>query len=609
MSDFVILYKNRKIQSLNTPSSLSNEENILLKRYQTRNLDILYLDKKALKTNILDKEKEFIIFFKGFISNILDIKKSYCLQSDNEINVIKTLYKKYGKDFIKFLKGFFSIVIYDQKTDDILIYSDHLCSKPIYYSKYNQAAIFTSNPFFIIDQPFENKNVNKDRLRYYFTTLTGSPGTTFFRNIKKTLPRSFLNYKNNNFYFYEYFKFNYKERSSLKKNQQIEKFKYLFKKSVEQSSEGYHEIGTALSGGLDSSSITSVAASLEKKIFPQTIILNGLSEKETKLSYEANYAKDVVNMHNLQPNFMHISNTGPVSHIDEMQRLFFEPIAGMNSYIHNIIFKNLQRQKISCFLDGYDGDTTVSHGYEKFNYLGKRLRLKKLINELKSAHSLQGVEKFDLLYFIKNYAIKSQIPHNILWIRQKYFLKNHPLITRSKILKKEFRLSYYELLEHFNGKFLKAESNYSKNHYRDITNNAIPMGLEKINSIAEKYNINIRFPFFDRDLMNFCLSLPIDLKLHNGVPRYILRESMKNYIPNTVYSRYTKSNLEPLAKKEILNIKDNELIKFAEESTIVDIDNLKAFVLSSKEENIFLIWMIYSYGKWQENIKKRYKNV
>ena len=66
---------------------------------------------------------------------------------------------------------------------------------------------------------------------------------------------------------------------------------------------------------------------------------------------------------------------------------------------------------------------------------------------------------------------------------------------------------------------------------------------EESNKAAAAYNIECRHPFYDRRLVEFCLALPPEQKIHHGWPRWILRNAMKNFLPEEIRWRMGKSNL------------------------------------------------------------------
>ena len=160
--------------------------------------------------------------------------------------------------------------------------------------------------------------------------------------------------------------------------------------------------------------------------------------------------------------------------------------------------------------------------------------------------------------------------------------------------------SFNEIMNNYNG--LPIANLYTKNsqyaHYTDITNPTIEMSLNLINHSANMYGIDIKFPFMDRKLIEFCLSIPSSQKLKNGVSRSILRRSLKNIIPTSIYNRHTKSDLSPFSRNEICNLDDRKVLETAEKIDFLDTKYIKNNLLPNKAENMMEIYQIIIFDAW-----------
>ena len=117
-------------------------------------------------------------------------------------------------------------------------------------------------------------------------------------------------------------------------------------------------------------------------------------------------------------------------------------------------------------------------------------------------------------------------------------------------------------------------------------------------------------PFFDRRLMEFCLSVPVSLKFKNGVNRYIFREAMQKIIPEKIRLRSSKSDLSPPLLKEIISIGKDKLIdiilnKNSPLTGLIDKEELEKFIKNTINNNsyknaYFLIFQLVSLSRWME---------
>ena len=231
--------------------------------------------------------------------------------------------------------------------------------------------------------------------------------------------------------------------------------------------------------------------------------------------------------------------------------------------------------ELHILFDGFDGDTTVSHGYEHLFELGRRFKLFELFKEYSDIHKLYGVKKVSYINAFKQYVLKSYIPNKVFWLKNKY--KSSPMVPLEwyKKLNAEFidPPNFKEVYKNYNG--LPIPNLYSKNsqyaHYLDVINPTIQMSLNLINHSASKHGIDIKFPFMDRSLIEFCLSIPSSQKLKNGVSRSILRRSMKNIIPDSIYNRHDKSDLSPFSRTEICNLSDKRIMNSVSNLSLIHI--------------------------------------
>ena len=131
-----------------------------------------------------------------------------------------------------------------------------------------------------------------------------------------------------------------------------------------------------------------------------------------------------------------------------------------------------------------------------------------------------------------------------------------------------------------------------------MINPTIEMSLNLINHSASSHGLDIKFPFMDRRLIEFCLSIPSSQKLKNGVSRSILRRSLKNIIPDSIYNRHSKSDLSPFSRIEICNLSDERIMKSVLNIPFLDAKYIKNTLLKNKSENMMDIYQIIIFDGW-----------
>ena len=591
------LLKDTKTKNLLLKSKyINNQKSFITLNFSNNNLD-----------SDIDvcKASGVIVNFIGDITNRLELIKLLNLRRDvRNSNLINHAYKKWGDSFPIRIYGFFSIIIYKSREKKLVIVNDHLGSKPIYYYKSADTFLISSKIKTILNL-IETKQANNSRIRDYFIFFNGKPGETFFSDVLRLEPGSQIIYQNNKVTKKKYFDYDLTKKIAYKNDREYEEnFSELFFNTISALSHSLDgaKIGSSLSGGLDSSSITCSLKYLNKNVIPQSVLFEGLDGHDSRITNERSYVDDISKKYDLNINHIPLKNNGCISEYPKAIKYNDEPPSLINGYIHSAIFENLNNNNINILFDGYDGDTAVSHGYEHLFELGRKFRLIKLLKEYSDIHKLQGIHNPKKFNAIKQYCVKSYIPKKIFWLKDKYLsgsmvpLRWYERLDKNLISPPE----YNEIFDNYNG--LPIPNLYSKNsqyaHYLDVINPTIEMSLNLINHSACEYGIDIKFPFMDRKIIEFCLSIPSNQKLRNGVSRSILRRSMKNILPDSIINRHDKSDLSPFSRKQICNLSDNKILNSAQNIGFLDVNSIKHNLLSNKSENLMEIYQIIIFDAW-----------
>ena len=152
-------------------------------------------------------------------------------------------------------------------------------------------------------------------------------------------------------------------------------------------------------------------------------------------------------------------------------------------------------------------------------------------------------------------------------------------------------------------KYQSSIKNYSKFHLNTMNTNIWEHVFETQDFDYGREGMEVRYPFMDKRLIDFCLRIPNSQKLYNGINRYILRNAMKDVIPSTIYRRYSKSILSPYYdysfNKNFSNMKNSILKNDSILNDILDKNYVKSLELSSINLNESIIFQhIYILTKW-----------
>ena len=569
---------------------ISHEE--ILVKYPTEQDDIhVYSDENRI--TIID----------GFFFNLNDIKHEKFINSPNLAKSISQFDENELEKLLIDVDGFFNVIRVCIKTKKVVAFSDHVGSRSLYFN-YNKECVYISDDIQNNLNFSGLKMLNKEKLLDYFTFMSDQGSSTFFKGINQIGPREKINFSNSSYERKTYFDFLLELNSnSLDENATL--LRDIFLNSVSNCAEqGQGNLYSAVSGGLDSSSITSTLATLGIKDFTaKTAIFHDIKNNDhvSDKSFELNYALEVIKKYNIKHEKVMILNNGCITSLEDSLKIFPEPKNLVNGYIHNSIFKTLANSK-ATYLDGYAGDSVINHGYSLFLQYARQYKFLEIIREDKLLHLNKGAPYSLKRTFLK-YILPSFLPQRFLWQLDSWKGDKNIFKKFEKRINKEYRSS--NLLNRIINKYgiypNSFETTPEQWHLMNISSDEITSSIRDARHLAKNYGINILFPFLSKSLIQFSLSIPVSQKLKKGVDRYVFRESMRNILPSKIYKRHTKSDLSHYSQSEMSNVKftdiKNILIKHT--GNFFDIDYLET-ELFDKRNNFTETYQIYEFAKWVE---------
>lgn len=476
---------------------------------------------------------------------------------------ILNAYKKWGEKCLDKLLGDFSFAIWDPTNKKLFCARDHMGVKPFYYHLNEEGFFFATEIKALFSLENINFEINEIRVADYLIPMLEDKEITFYIGIKRLIPAHLINISINTCKLERYWSLNSKNVLSLRSDKEYSsEFLKIFKDAVNCRLRSAFPVGSHLSGGLDSSSITCMACQLSTKTSDHKLETFSYTFESVPQCDETYFIQKVLDQYDLNSHFVKGDTLNPLSdykkifwHVDGA---FYAP----NLFYRWATYPQVYRKGVRILLDGIDGDITVSHGELILSDLASEMKLRKLFKEIRL--NSERLEVNPLTFFF-NQVIVPKIPRNLKKLIIKLFgLMNYKsgLTEFGHGLKKEF-IQTNNLLKRFDifhQKPLNKANNHRNYHHYRLNSGIIPFVLELVDSIAAASSIEVRYPFFDKRLIEFCLSLPPDQKLDDGWDRIILRRSMETILPDEIQWRKQKTNLSPnfarnflLFEKELLD--------------------------------------------------------
>ncbi|MDP1552598.1 MAG: asparagine synthase-related protein, partial [Methanobacteriaceae archaeon] len=275
-------------------------------------------------------------------------------------------------------------------------------------------------------------------------------------------------------------------------------------------------------------------------------------------------------------------------------------------------------KNIRIHLSGNGGDFIVSNGSGYYIELLYNLKFKKLFKEIQSSNNSIFNEFLTKVIF-PLIPEKIKILLNPIWYKfQNKFSKESLILFAEPLnfINKEFenKTKNKVNMTYNTWQPKKKSLEAKKTHYNAIFKIPEQETFEMINKMDSHFNLESRFPYFDIRLIEFCYSIPTEMKLRSGWNRYIQRASMKNILPNEIQWRVGKGtfihylNLNIKSKKtevEKLVCSSNKEI-----ANYIDLKSIKLVYEKYQQNDIiayihtYQIWKALIFEKWIKYLNK-----
>lgn len=550
-----------------------------------RRLSIIDLSETG-KQPLFSPTKNECIVLNGEIYGYLDLKKKYSnyrYQGTSDTEVILAMYQQKGNNLLGELPGMFAFAIWNEEKQELFCARDRFGEKPFYYAIGNNGEfIFASEIKAILASGLIKPIVNKDALNHFLQYGYVSAQQSIYTNIQTLSPAHFLIFKNGDIKIERYYSIP-KNDLKISLSDAKEEFSHLLKNAVQKQLIADVEVGSFLSGGLDSSTIVAMVNEFKER---QTTISFGYSGEDSELKF----AEEIAKKYNTNHIEIHENRGDIEADLKNISPYFDEPLADM-SYTPQFKICQAAARHLKVVLSGDVGDELFG-GYHFYT----------IEQQLKNHFSYNNIfVKFGLKQFGRfretSYITNENIAH-------KNILDFHQNKVRNYFTKEE-------------RKSLGLSSNYQQNYSFNIDENSLNdlmrIDLEKYvpgnmlvkaDRMAMANSLEVRTPFLDKDFAEFCIQLPENLKIDSQNDKIILRESMQNYWTDSIKNRKKQgfgSSVEKWFEEDNLMNLSNDLLKNSSHK-IFDFIDFKAsqkFLNKDKKH-----WNLLQLALWAENYKK-----
>ncbi len=506
--------------------------------------------------------KNYVIVFNGEIYNYLELRDEllrdgYTFKTNGDTEVLLNSYIKWGKNCVNYFNGDWAFAIYDIKNNELFCSRDRFGVKPFNYAVVNGQFIFSSEIKSIINYFPELRIPNYNVIANYCRNSIGAQiKETWFKDVFRLMPSNNLLISNGQIYINQYWSYPTNVNKKISFQEAIDKYYEKFSNAVELRLRSDVPIATALSSGLDSSSIVATINRIglnqttytaffeptkykddEKQIYKKLIDID-------EASIVKKYSKEI----NLNSNFIQTDQNDFVKILKE--KCWF--LESGNSSPSIVPLSNIYKEassKIKVMLEGQGADELLA-GYVP------NLIITLMLDEFRKGQIIKVYKVFT--NFCHIYSLKYAI---MLYFRLKSFkifetffnkLSGRESVFEQKLLKykhiKDYPANKYRFDDSINKALVKSHSGGLVNllHYGD--------------AISLSSSVEARLPFLDINLVEFVFSLPGEYKISGGLGKVIHRKAFNSILPSYISNQKLKYGFNtPIANQ--FSGMDHEAVK------------------------------------------------
>ncbi|RYC51420.1 asparagine synthase (glutamine-hydrolyzing) [Flagellimonas olearia] len=549
-------------------------------------LSILDLDPRS---NQPMAEDHLEIVFNGEIYNYKDLKADlakigYNFNTESDTEVLLLGYKEWGKDILSRINGMFAFSIYDSLNNTIFSARDRLGVKPFYYYwKEGNLEICSQ-----IRPLLESKKISDEAISIFLDCMFIPSPYTIAEDVFKLPPGNYMevNLNTGDLKVSEYWNLKDVAIRKIDYDQAKKELHELLKDAVKIRLQSDVPIGSFLSGGIDSALVSSIASEVSDK--PINTFSIGFEEADFDESKIAEKYAEIIGANHkttiCKPNDI-------LKLVPKLISVYDEPFAD-SSALPSLLLNSVTKQYVTVALSGDGGDESFL-GYPYFDSLVRNRFIMDIpypLRKMLSHPKLLGLAGLNT-HRVRN-ALGTKTRND--------FIEN--IFSRKGFLLKEKRQGYM--------KYYQGYKKWSRDFLQKAADLNIKLWLEndsnvKVDRASMAYSVEVRSPFLDYRVIEYARSLPVSFRYQKGNQKRILRDILKEYIPEEVFNQPKKGFAVPIGKWMRNELRD-EFLSTLNDQALNSIPNFKSNMfkkmlsdhMDGKVDHTANIWKVYVLCKW-----------
>ncbi|QSO46337.1 asparagine synthase (glutamine-hydrolyzing) [Alicyclobacillus mengziensis] len=457
------------------------------------------------------------------------MRRGHIFTSNTDTEVIVHLYEEYGIELVHHLRGMFAIAIVDLNIRELFLVRDHFGIKPLYFSQGSDGLRFASELRSLLTTSPWDFSVDEQALWDYFTLQYVPTSGSLIRGMQKVPPAHYIRYHHGVLSMTQYWAPKYQPVYDKPESYYTDAVADALERSVRRHLQADVRVGSFLSSGVDSSTIVALA----KQTRPLTTFSVGFEDADAQFD-ELVIARRTAEALGVEHKSTVISSSDIINRLPTMMDSLEEPL-GDPSALALYFLSELASRDVTVVLSG-EGSDEIFAGYPiyhepkslaMFKYLPQWSNplLRNLANMMPHgvkgrSFLLRGTTPLERR-FLGNIHVFHEETKDILFQKHAFGLApdatyrlTDPIYQQTAMYDDITRMQMVDLHTWLPG---------------DI--------LFKADKMTMAHSLELRVPFLDVDVFDVASSVPVEYRVRDNQGKYVLRQAVKQWLPDGIWSR------------------------------------------------------------------------